>query len=167
MSATADYFAQHAALLAAHPGAAREEFAILKMVEDGTPSGPTGMLGAVYMQAIVDGVPDSPNEGEAYRLTHMVLFATDFGRVPVQGHDKAAWQARLQELAERYEDHGTLLGEVLMCAHCLDVWGTWADLRLAQFNTLWLGLDRTLAGFNENYHPILVGGLLAAMLDAG
>lgn len=158
-----DYFDRHSDEVEAHPGAVLEELAILRILQNNEAAEPT-IITAVYREKMVRGCPTCPNPADIYGMTHDVFFATDFGRQQFTGYDTEAWSALLQRLAIEQWGYPDLLGEILMCAICLDLWGPWADEALTHYRTLWDALDRTAGGFNENHHPILVGDLLFAML---
>lgn len=163
---TKSYFTELASAVKAHEGAAVYEVALLDRIESGAASGPSGLLGDTYRAAIEVGPPVCRNAAEGYRLTHMVLFATDFGRIKVSV-SKTTWRAEMQRLVREFRTNLDLFGEILMAARCLDMWERWAvDAAKNDFWPRWVVLDRSPAVFAENYHPILVGGLLSALVGS-
>lgn len=158
------YFDACAAQLAAHDGAAREEVALLRSLASDTPSGQAGLLGDVYRAAVKAGVPPTNNPPEVYRLTHMVFFATDFGRIPV-AVNRPAWLAALRYWMTECADNLDLVGELLICVSCLGLWDQSADKEWLALQAKLGALDRTPRSFAQNYHPILVGGVLAAVRE--
>ena len=159
-----EYFTRHLSLVNNHPGEVKAELTVLRIVKNKEKLKST-VLQQVYLEKMQRGVPPVLNPADVYGMTHDVFNATDFGRIKITGYDKAGWTAMLKRLCLDYATYPDILGEVLLAAKCLDIWGVWADTATAAFRLLWTTLDRTAGGFNENYHPLLVGDLLFAMLE--
>jgi hypothetical protein len=62
---------------------------------------------------------------------------------------------------QEYIHDADILGELLICAKCIGYWSDALTSAMAAFTTVWEALDRT--NFAENYHTILMGGILFSM----
>lgn len=155
------YMETNNASVLAHAGAAYEENEILKTLVNGTAS--TGILSDAYKANLLRGVPTVNDRGEAYRLTHTLMFATNFGRLDLTGFDVNAYGALLDELVVTYADDVDVLGELLISAKCIAYTSSALDSAYASFTSNWDSIGRDSGDFANNYHQILVGGLLFAM----
>ncbi len=156
------FMADNQAAVDAHTGAAYAENKILRGITGAEDTGGRSLLGYSYLCNLRRGVRSVSNRAECYAITHDIFFATNFGKISLTGVDVAAYTAALEGLVVDYTNDTDVLGELLICAKCLGYWSSGMDTALAQFETQWAALDRT--NFAENYHPILVGGILFSMM---
>lgn len=149
----------HAALVAAHPGAAFAETEILRMMV--TQTGPIegDVLAVAYQRDLARGVPAISNRAEARALAHAVMFASNFGREPLIVSE--GFTVLLETLIVEYVDDIDTLGELLIVAAILALGSDTVTVARDVFDAAWGSLDR--GEFAQNYHAILVGGLLYAM----
>lgn len=143
--------------IASYEGWAFAESQILYRLRYGIPSSPAGLIGDVYYEALLDKVPPVANRQDIYGFTHAIFFATDFGRYkrPLVGYGEV-----IDGLLPQYHNDPDPLCELVMCAKMIG-----HDSMIVQeaesvywdaFNTM----SRDSSEFNENYHKILVGGIL-------
>jgi hypothetical protein len=144
--------------VAAHTGAASAELQILRLIAAGVIEPGLGYLGWAYRESLKTWSPTLSDRSSVYVLTHAVMFGTDFGRIALDGeHEEIAHF--ITEAIGYYADDTDCLGELLICARCLNMTGLLAA-QMA-FDRQWEALDRE--NFQQNYHPILVGAILYAL----
>lgn len=156
------YIDGNATKLENHLGAAYAEGVILDALVNKTPSGTLGILGQAYKTDLIrGGVLDVPDRATAYKLTHTIIFATDFGRQKLTGLSN--YEALLEQLVVTYADDTDVLGELLISARCISYWSPAMDTAYQNFCSQWDAVNKQAGLFNQNYHVILVGGILFAM----
>ena len=154
-------------LIEEHRGAAFTEVEILKQLASKTDSGPAGLMGDTHLKKLQKSVPKIDNRSEAYAFTHEILFASDFGRISLKdkGIDLPAIEKLLDRLVEEYAGDTDVLGEILIVAECIEYSSPRLKEGLDVFNKAWKALSRDSKDFAENYHTLLVGGILYTMLE--
>lgn len=157
-----DYMNDNSSAVDAHSGAAYMENKILRAITGTESTGGRSLLGYAYQSELLRHVPAVNDRGEAYRFTHIIFFATDFGNRPINGLDMTGYCAALDTHVVTFADDLDVLGEMLLCAKCIGHWSDACDTALSKFIADYDAYPRNV--FDENYHPILVGGLLFAKL---
>ncbi|MES2488567.1 MAG: hypothetical protein V4607_02160 [Pseudomonadota bacterium] len=150
------------AAVEAHSGAAFPESKILRAMSGADSTGGRSVLGYAYQCELLRGAPSVTNRAEAYKLTHTIFFATDFGNKTISGIAMSAYCSLLDSLVITYAEDLDVLGELLISAKCIGHWSSAMDSALELFTDGWLEIDRE--DFGGNYHPVLVGGILFSML---
>jgi hypothetical protein len=153
----------NAVSVVANGGAAYAENKILRGMAGNDDTGGRALIGYAYLSNLQRGVRSVTNRGEAYALTHDIFFATNFGRITVTGVDITGHASLLDRLVVEHANDTDVLGELIMASKCIGHWSSAMDTALSAFESQWAALDRN--DFAQNYHPILVGGLLFSMLD--
>lgn len=146
----------------AHQGAAWTENKLLRAVSGVESAGGTTALSYSYGEALKRSVLQVNNRAEAYTFTHAIFFGTDFGKKSLTGIDVTAYSAAIETHIFTYANDFDVLGEMLTAAKCLGYWSTNLDSARDSFVTAWQALDRN--DFAQNYHTILVGGILFSMM---
>lgn len=152
-----EYFDKNADLVENHPGAAYPEVSILRRLVKSTPSGPAGILGDVYLESVNRRISEVKNRGDVYGLTHEIFFATDFGRINAALPNLSDL---LNKLLPQYHDDPDPLGELLMVAKIVGHSSDVVTAARTVFDKAVASTDTSKAGFNDNYHLLLVAGLL-------
>lgn len=155
---TLDWLDDHAADVAAHPGAAYAETEILRMLV--TETGPLGggVLAEAYLRDIAArGLPPCANRVEARGMAHAFMFASNFGRDSVT--PPVGMGIALDALLAEHEDDTDTLGELLITALIVGHQSSAVTAVRAVFDAAWSNVPRTF----DNYHVILVGGILYAL----
>lgn len=141
----------------AHEGAAFEERELLRLMLGGA-SGTGGVMSAAYRNKLATHVPSLVGRAEARAYSHVVMFAADFGLDPVTHPVEV--NPLLDQAVQIHEADTDTLGELLIAAHLLGHASASIGAALSAFDAAWDALPRTF----ENYHPILVGGILYALI---
>jgi hypothetical protein len=160
---TLQWFEQNFANIAANDGAASMEFDILRHMVEATPSGPLGLFGDVNRHKLAQNLPMPQNRADVYGLTHLIFFAADFGRLPLADVDLNHYRAMLDELLNTWVHDTDLCGELLICSKIIGHESGAVNSARVAFDAAWEALDRN--NFAQNYHPILIGGLLYSMSE--
>lgn len=156
-----DYLQNNQASVDAHGGIAYAEQRIMNALAGVETTG-RSLIGYAYQSLLLKGVPEVNDRNQAYLFTHMVFFATDFGRRPLEIANLQGYTDLLDSILPDYHQDLDVLGELLAVAKCLGYWSVACDVALAIFITGWDELDKVT--FGNDYHTILVGGILFSML---
>ena len=141
-------------------GEAYAERELLRLIVDGRPTSGPNLLATAYQRDLAqrETVFDGTRTG-ARQFAHKVLFASDFGGLPLEvpADAMAPFDA---ELTLNADDSDTV-GELLITALILGYSSAATQAARAAFDLAWAGLDREDVA--ANYHCILVGALLYAL----
>ena len=136
----------------AHPGAAFPERELLRLILGGA-SGTGGIMSAAYRALIAFKIPTLVERSDARGYAHEVMFASDFGLDPIATPTEVA--TLLDDAAVLHAEDTDTLGEILIAAYLIG-----HPMDATAFTAAWDALPRTF----ENYHVLLVGGILFALM---
>jgi len=142
----------HDVEIRAHDGAAYPERELLRLILSGA-SGTGGVMSAAYRAQLAFKVPDLTERANARGYAHEVMFGADFGLDPIIVPEQVG--ALLEAAAIVHADDTDTVGELLIAGRLIGY-----PMDTTAFTMAWEAIPRTF----ENYHAILVGGILFALM---
>lgn len=149
--ATLAWLDAHDETIRAHPGAALPERELLRGIINGA-TGTGGIMSAAYRALIEFKVPSLIQTQDARGYAHEVMFGSDFGLHSVAV--PAEVEGLLDSAALLHGDDTDTLGEILITAHLIG-----HEMSRTAFTAAWDAIPWDF----ENYHVLLVGGILFAL----
>mgnify|MGYP000603131179 CR=1 FL=1 len=156
---TLAWFDSLSAEVESHPGAAYAEVEILRMLVTETGPYGVGLLATAYRRDLERRLVPVTNRAEARALAHYLMFATNFNRVGIVLGSN--YSERMDGLLAEYEEDTDTLGELLICCRILQHETNAVTAAQAAFDSAWSTVGRE--DFQQNYHCILVGGILYSL----
>lgn len=145
--------------VAAHPGMAFTEREILRMLVDGTTPGADDVVTRAHRMEFERRLFPTTNRAEARAFAHIAMFASSFGQVAINA-PAGAGEAIDAAISANMDDTDTL-GELLIAAKIVGHTSSIVTSGRIVFDADWSVIPRD--DFSQNYHAVLVGGLLYAM----
>ena len=148
---TLEWLDEHDTEVRAHPGAAFPERELLRLILSGA-SGTGGVMSAAYRAQLTFKVPDLTQRASARGYAHEVMFGSDFGLDPITVPEQVG--ALLDDAVITHSTDTDTVGELLIAGYLIG-----HPMDDTTFSQAWELIPRTF----DNYHVILVGGILFAL----
>lgn len=143
--------------VSAHAGVAFVEREILRMLVSETPPMTDDIVSRAYRMEVERRLLPITNRGSARYYAHLVMFAGNFGCTHIVA-PAGTGDAIDQALVGNVDDTDTL-GELLIAARIVGHVSPAVTAAQEVFDLAWEQEPRTM----QNYHVVLVGGLLYAL----